>query len=281
MSEPGKRDWNSTADSWRKWHPFTERAVRPVTEAMLEMAAIGSGQCILDLATGLGAAAFAAARRAGETGSVLAVDKAEKMLANARALLAEEGLANVAFATGDLDALDIGETGFDAAICRWGLMFAADLDSTLSRIRGLLSPGARFAAAVWGPPDRCPTPTLANRVLMEALGLPPVSTGKGTPFALSDRAALENAFARAGFTSVDSQAVDFTYDFRNADEYVTYRRERTSLEGKIAHLPESERERAWAAVAAEARKLARPDRSIRLVNEGLVVVGQNSVQQYF
>ena len=71
------------------------------------------------------------------------------------------------------------------------------------------------------------------------------------------------------------------YDFSSAEEYVQYRRERSSLEKQIAHCPEEARKRAWADVVSEARKLARPDRSIRFVNETIVIAGQNAVQQYF
>ena len=116
---------------------------------------------------------------------------------------------------------------------------------------------------------------------MEALKMPPVDTGKGTPFALSDRNELEESFGRAGFTNIESQVVSVIYDFGSAEEYVQYRRDRSSLEKQIAHCPEADRERAWAAVVTEARKQARPDRSVRFVSETIVIAGQNAVQQYF
>lgn len=281
MAETVTRNWDSTADAWMRWRETSERAARIATETMLDLAAIEPGHRVLDLATGLGDSAAAAARRAGASGSVMAVDKAEKMIEGARRLVAAEGLANVTFRQADLDALDLGETGFDAVICRWGLMFAEDVVRTLSAIRTMLRPGASFSTVVWGPPDRCAAQMLANRVLMETLGVDPVPTGEGTPFALSDRSGLEAAFARAGFANIESRTATVTYHFRSAEDYVRYRRERSALETRLEHLAIQERERGWAAVVAEARKLARPDRSLRIDSEAIVIAGQNAVQQYF
>jgi enediyne biosynthesis protein CalE5 len=281
MSQNQKRDWNSTAAGWKKWQPISENAARTATETMLDMAGIQSGDRVIDFATGLGDTAAACARRVGPTGQVLATDGADAMLEFARGYMVELELPNVSFAKVNFNDIAVEESGFDAGICRWGLMFAEDLVATLSSLRGLLRPGGRFAAIVWGPPERAEVQTLTNTVLMESLGLPEVETGKGTPFALSDRDALEQDFVKAGFSNVESQAVSVVYDFKSAEEYVRYRRERSSLDKNIAHCPEADRERAWESVKAAARKRARPDRSVRLVSETIVIAGQNAVQQYF
>jgi ubiquinone/menaquinone biosynthesis C-methylase UbiE len=281
MSQTQKRDWNSTAAGWKKWQPISENAARTATETMLNMAGIQLGDRVIDFATGLGDTAVACARRVGPTGRVLATDGADAMLEFARGYMAELELPNVSFERVDFNDIAIEEAGFDAGICRWGLMFAEDLVATLSSLRGLLRPGGCFAAIVWGPSERAEVQTLTNTVLMESLGLPPVPTGKGTPFALSDRDALEQEFAKAGFSNVESQTVSVVYDFKSAEEYVQYRRERSSLDKNIAHCPEADRAKAWEAVTVAARKRARPDRSVRFVSETTVIAGQNAVQQYF
>ena len=66
----------------------------------------------------------------------------------------EHGLTNVSFGRADFNDLVVDENGFDAGICRWGLMFAADLVASLRSIRSLLRPGGTFAAIVWGPSER-------------------------------------------------------------------------------------------------------------------------------
>ena len=75
-------------------------------------------------------------------------------------------------------------------------MFAKDLVASLAAIRGLLRPGGSLGAIVWGPPEQAEVHSLTNRVLMRSLGLPAVDTGKGTPFGLCDREALERSLAQ-------------------------------------------------------------------------------------
>ena len=281
MTENNKRDWNSTAAGWKKWHPISERAARTATETMLQMAGVSEGYRVVDFATGLGDTAAACAKKVGPSGHVLATDAAPAMLEFATEYIASQNLTNVDFQVANFDELKLEMKNFDAGLCRWGLMFAKDLVASLAAIRGLLRPGGSLGAIVWGPPEQAEVHSLTNRVLMRSLGLPAVDTGKGTPFGLCDREALERSFGAAGFTNIESQAVSVVYDFSSAEEYVQYRRERSSLEKQIAHCPEEARECAWADVVSEARKRARPDRSIRFVNETIVIAGQNAVQQYF
>ena len=49
MTENNKRDWNSTAAGWKKWHPISERAARTATEIMLKMAGVSEGYRVVDL----------------------------------------------------------------------------------------------------------------------------------------------------------------------------------------------------------------------------------------
>lgn len=275
------RDWNSTASGWKKWQPISEKAAQTVTEIMLDMAAVSPGDTVIDLATGIGDTAVACARRVGPTGRVLATDGAEAMLSLAERFVEGKGFNNVSYKVANLDNLNFGREKFDAAICRWGLMFAKNLTNTLKLIRAHVRPEGCFSAIVWGPPERAEVQSFANGILMDSLGLPPIPTGDGTPFALSDKNALERDFENAGYSNVESQTVDVRYKFSTAEEYVRYRRDRSSLEKLIAHVPEIERERGWAAVVSAARKRAGPDHSIWFVSEAVVISGKNAVQQYF
>ncbi len=281
MTNEPKRDWNRTAAGWKKWHAVSERASSGLTAALLKLAEVEAGSRVLDLATGLGDTAMSTAEVVGEKGLVLATDKSEGMLEFARRAAAEKNYSQITVQTLDLEDFDSTLKGFDAALCRFGLMFVEDLVAALSNIREALVPGGRFAAGVWGPPETAPAHSISHRVLMSTLNLPAMSEGKGTPFALCDRTSLEESFAKAGFTSIESEIATVVYDFKDADEYVAYRRDRSTVKDRIGHLPEAEQARGWAAVAEAAKEYARPDGSVRFVNEAIAVVGQNAVQQYF
>ena len=151
-----RQQWDSVAVAWKKWWPFFERGAQQVSDRLAELAGIQTGHRVLDIATGIGEPAATVARLVGSGGSVVATDQSSGMLAVARERIVELGLGNVELVEVDAEALDFAEEEFDSVVCRWGLTFLPDLNEALGRIRRSLKPGARFATAVWGPPDRVP-----------------------------------------------------------------------------------------------------------------------------
>ena len=69
-----RAQWEEAAEAWDAWGPTLERWLGPATELMLDLAAVGPGSRVLDVAAGAGGQTLAAARRAGPDGRVLATD---------------------------------------------------------------------------------------------------------------------------------------------------------------------------------------------------------------
>ena len=268
------RDWSKTAAGWRKWFHLVESAAQPVSDALIEMAGLEQGHRVLDLATGLGEPAVTAARRVGPMGHVLATDRTQAMLDFGIERAEAADLGNIEFRIMDMTAIDAPRESFDAVLCRWGLMFVPDLVAVLSDIRRVLKPGARFATAVWGPPERAPSSSLAGRVVKRELGLTFDTEGPNTPFALSDSSVILGAFEAAGFSDIESRPVTVHYVFRSAGEYAQFRRDRSSVPGKIEHLPEADQERAWAAVVEAARDWETEDGRVEMSNEAVCIAGR-------
>ena len=132
-----------------------ERAGQHVSQRLVELARVESGERVLDIATGSGEPAVTAARKVGPAGLVVATDQSPAMLDLARERAAALGLRNMKFVETSAEELAVDERDFDATLCRWGLMFVGDLDAAVRRIRQLLAPGAHFATAVWGPSQKC------------------------------------------------------------------------------------------------------------------------------
>ncbi|MCC7325736.1 MAG: methyltransferase domain-containing protein [Burkholderiales bacterium] len=127
----------------------------PATNSVLERAAIGPGDRVLDVACGTGVLSLAAAARVGTDGLVMGIDLSEKMVEAARAAASALGLCNCRFARGDAEALpDLGG-GFDVGLCGLGLMYMPDPERALAVMAQALAPGARVAVSVWGPRSRC------------------------------------------------------------------------------------------------------------------------------
>ena len=222
---------------------------------MVELAAIGPGARVLDVASGVGEPAVTAARRAGPDGQVLATDHSAEMLGHGRKRAEKLGLDNIEFRGMDAQALEVPEAAFDAVLCRWGVMFLPDLDRALAGFRRCLKPGGRLVAAIWGPAERVPCVGLGARVVHAHLGLAPPDEGAGTPFALSEVAAFERRVAAAGFENVRGEWFNVSYVFETAAQFTQYRRDLSRpLNQRMAAFPAETREAAWAALTEAARR---------------------------
>src|SRR5262245_49174371 len=118
-----RQQWDTVADAWHKWIPVVQRWIGPVTGHMLDLARVGPGSRVLDLAAGDGDQSLMVARRVGPTGHVLATDIAPNLVAIAARAFRAAGLTNAEARVMDAEALTIAEGSYDAVICRLGLFF--------------------------------------------------------------------------------------------------------------------------------------------------------------
>ncbi len=87
--------WNAIAEGWHRWIPMMRAWYAPATELMLDLARMGPGSRVLDIAAGDGDQSMAAAARVGSSGYVLAIDRANELLAIAEQSAREAGLLNL------------------------------------------------------------------------------------------------------------------------------------------------------------------------------------------
>jgi ubiquinone/menaquinone biosynthesis C-methylase UbiE len=189
---------------------MTRRLVPP----LLRAARLGPGMRVLDIATGTGLAAEAAADAVGPTGHVVAADISPALVARARERLG--GRPNVSFAVEDGQALTFPAEGFDAVICNMGLMYFPDPARGLAEFRRALRPGGRAAVSVNTTPER----SLISRVLV-IIGrhVPAKAAEAARFFALADEGKVRGLFERAGFGEVESHAETLRIAFPSFDAY--------------------------------------------------------------
>ena len=118
--ETTRRQWQDAAAAWDRWSEVLERWLGPATEVMLDLAGIRQGSRVLDVAAGAGGQSFAAARRTGPGGSVLATDISSNLLDFTARRAREAGLDNVETAVVDGERLDVEAASFDAVISQIG-----------------------------------------------------------------------------------------------------------------------------------------------------------------
>ncbi|HET6372928.1 MAG TPA: methyltransferase domain-containing protein [Candidatus Polarisedimenticolia bacterium] len=111
----------------------------------LALAEIREGQTVLDIGSGPGADALAAARLVGPKGHVIGVDMTDGMLARARKAARASGLAGVEFRHGDAEALPVEDGSVDWVISNCVVNLVPDKKAAFREIFRVLKPGGRFA----------------------------------------------------------------------------------------------------------------------------------------
>ncbi|HZV73553.1 MAG TPA: methyltransferase domain-containing protein [Conexibacter sp.] len=213
--------WERAAAGWRARNERLQAAAMPVSRWLVDAIEPQRGQRVLELAAGVGETGFLAAELIAPGGTLICSDGAEAMLAQARERAQQLGIANVEFALLELEWIDLTAASVDAAICRWGYMFALDRGAALRETRRVLRPGGRLALAAWSTPERNPFAATARRALVEAGLVDGFDLGAGPGmFDLADPAGLRTLLEDAGFADVVVEEVALTMRYDDVDDYI-------------------------------------------------------------
>jgi demethylmenaquinone methyltransferase/2-methoxy-6-polyprenyl-1,4-benzoquinol methylase len=116
-----------------------------------DLASVGPGDRVLDVATGTGDLAIELARRVSPGGAVVGSDFSEGMLARARAKAPQ-----LRFEWGDAQALGYEDGEFAAATVGFGARNFADLRAGLSEMARVVAPGGRVVVLEITTPHQPP-----------------------------------------------------------------------------------------------------------------------------
>ena len=155
--------WQQRAPTYDKGNSFHP----PLCEQLVALASLSAAARVLDVATGTGTVAFAAARVLGSTASITAVDISEPMLAQvrlrrirkcltwldcekvdgwlptlqAREKAREAGLTNMDLLCQDIETATFSSQSFDHILCSNGMAYLQRPAATLQLFHSWLSPG--------------------------------------------------------------------------------------------------------------------------------------------
>jgi ubiquinone/menaquinone biosynthesis C-methylase UbiE len=242
--------WNSVAPAWDEHAEFVDGRSVGLTDRLIELAAPGDGDHVIELACGAGGLGLEVARRVRRS-EVVVSDVAPAMVEIAHRRASDAGLGNVTALVRDLEAIDEPDASFDVAICREGLMLVPDPDRAAAEILRTLRPGGRLAAAVWGPRGRNPWLGVLLDAVSAELGVPVPPPGLPTPFSLSGEGQLAEVLTGAGFAEVSVQEIDVPYSGPSFEDWWD---RTTSLAGPIRGVLASMDAEKVAAIQGRARE---------------------------
>ena len=192
------------------FHAVAARIVL-VAEQLCDSADLRAGWRVLDVATGSGNAAIAAARLGC---TAIGVDYVPSLLERGRVRAAAEGL-DVALVEGDAEALPFPDRSFDAVTSVFGTMFAPNHRQAASELVRVTRPGGTIALASWTPDG-----FIGELFRTVAAHVAPPA-GVQSPMLWGTEGHLRELFGEA----IESLAVEertFTFRFRSAEEFVDF-----------------------------------------------------------
>ncbi|HLF23121.1 MAG TPA: methyltransferase domain-containing protein, partial [Burkholderiales bacterium] len=176
---------------------------------LLDAVGARSGTRVLDVATGPGYVAGAAAQRGA---TVVGIDFSAAMLAEAR-----RSFPVIEFHQGDAEALPLPDDSFDAVVMNFGLLHLGHPERALAEARRVLRSRGRVGFTVWAEPKK----TIGFEILLRAIqnhGTLDVPLPPAPPFfRFSDYAECDRALRDAGLTTPRVVQVPQTWRLRSAD----------------------------------------------------------------
>jgi len=191
------------------YHAIAAR-IHVVAERLVDAADLHAGWRVLDVATGSGNAAIAAAR----LGVVaVGVDYVPSLLERARLRAEAEGLS-VGLVEGDAEALPFEDASFDAVTSVFGAMFAPYHERAAAELLRVTRPGGTIALASWTPDG-----FLGEFFRTMSKHVPPPA-GVRSPMLWGTESHLRSLFGDD--VSLRSAERTFTFRFTSADEFVSF-----------------------------------------------------------
>ena len=185
--------------------------IQIVSELLIEALDVHSTERVLDVATGSGNAALAAARRGCDA---VGVDYVPGLLERARRRADAEGLS-VEFIEGDAEALPFEDGSFDVVSSVFGSMFAPNQEQTASELARVARSGGRIGVVAHTPDG-----FIGNLFKVMAKHIPPPA-GLRSPIQWGTEARLRELFT-GQIADITLEKRHYTFRDRSPEHYVEY-----------------------------------------------------------
>jgi SAM-dependent methyltransferase len=201
------------AAGWRRQADAYDRHLAAVTarvaEPLLDAARVAPGRRVLDLGTGPGQVAAAAAARGAE---VVGVDAAPEMVA-----LASVRHPGIRFQRADARRLPLPDASMDAVVGNFVILHVGQPEEVVAEAARALAPGGVLALSTWDAPQRCRLVGILIDALREIDLAAPAELPDGPPFfRFADDGEFSRLLRGAGLTEVRVGTLVFRHRVRTA-----------------------------------------------------------------
>lgn len=198
-----------------EWVP---RFVPYHTDLVRELA-LSQGQRVMVARCGPGAEVLAVARAVGDRGKVRATDPSAEMIGVCDEQVKRAGFGAVTCELAEAD--EVGDGGWNAIVCAFGLWTLGDRAAVLRRWAASLAPNGKVGVLTFGPPDEGDPFEILARALRE---LEPAAETK-PPRIDATREAFVRTFEEAGLALVRHTVLRHTVSFPTAEDFTSAIRE--------------------------------------------------------
>lgn len=200
------------------------RLLQPVIFApwalrLVEFTGLRTGQIVIDVASGTGAVARAAARAVGAEGKVIASDISAAMLAKVPIDADPDG-APIETLESSATELALPDDSVDAVLCQQGFPFIPDRTAAAREMHRVLRPGGTVGIAVWAAGRRLePFDSYGEALIAAGIDAPFIRASASGKMSMSENEVRE-ALRRGGFSEVEVTVQDLTLEWPSVDAAV-------------------------------------------------------------
>ena len=203
------------AAGWEKqaagYEDFFGQVTTRLVDPLLDAAEIRTGERVLDVATGPGYVAAAAAERGAVT---IGLDNAEAMLSRAR-----RRLPQIEFRRGSVEALPFPDGSFDAVVGNFILLHLGRPEQAAAEFVRVLVPGGRVALTVWDVPEKARLLGVIVDAVAAAEATPPAEIPVGPPiFRFADDREFDRLLRDQGLEDIEVRTIAFSHAAPSPDD---------------------------------------------------------------
>ena len=239
-----KAGWERAAGPY---HQHWGNLSRQSAEAMLDAAEVAPGVRVLDVATGAGYVAAAAARRGAHA---IGLD-----FSGAQVKLAQETFAGIEFRQGDAEHLPFDAGSFDAVVTGFGVNHLPHPECAFLEAFRVLRSGGALAFTVWA----VPRPREGFGIVLgaiEAHGFPVALPPAPPYFLFADADEARRALEQAGFVHPQTRIVEQFWRHDTPDRvFDAFNEGAVRATAMLRSQPEQARERIRVAVRSQVEEL--------------------------